>query len=136
MFTIAVGVVAVPAVSIGLAEEFAHWKAVHNKSYGSVEQHASALQAFVENDQIIAATNAQNLSYWLGHNLFSDLTLQEFSSTYLVSGLGDSVKAVLRSQPVDYDLANAKAPAAGAAIDWVKMGAVTPVKNQGQCGSW
>ena len=84
-------------------------------------------EAFLENDKIIAEHNAANSTYTLGHNQFSGLTLAEFKTMYLSSPM--PVKEGLRE--VDY---GTSAPHASS-VDWTTKGAVTPVKDQAQCGS-
>ncbi len=54
--------------------DFDAWRAQFHKSYATVEEEAAALAAFTSNSAIIAEHNAKGLSYWLGHNEFSDLT--------------------------------------------------------------
>ena len=73
-------------------------------------------------------TQKPGLSYTLGHNEFSDLSWDEFQAVY-VNGLNGNPH--LR-RPKNYvDLPKASSDS----VDWVSKGAVTPVKNQGQCGS-
>jgi hypothetical protein len=72
---------AAAAVGTGLpTQKFNAWATEHGKSYGAAGERQAALAAFAENDRIIAETNGHNLSYWLGHNQFSDLTLAQFSA--------------------------------------------------------
>ena len=69
-----------------------------------------------------------------GHNEFSDMSWEEFSKVY--TGVKDSDKYLRRSKNVNHALsAQAVKQAAPASIDWSKKNAVTPIKNQGQCGS-
>merc|ERR1711916_104313 len=66
----------------------------------------------------------------LGATQFSDMTLEEFQQLP-IRGLNPGLKAdlpYLGEHEVDATLE-------AGAIDWVSKGAVTPVKNQGQCGS-
>ena len=89
-----------------------------------------SFEAFEANDKLIAAHNdAGNSTYTLGHNQFSGLTLAEFKAMYLSAPM--PAKEGLRE--VDYGVADVSTLASS--VDWVKAGAVTPVKNQGQCGS-
>jgi C1A family cysteine protease len=83
---------------------------------------------FKANVKIIDEHNAKQLSYTLGVNEFADLSWDEFASAHLGynagSRFGSSAKVPF---PEIADVADS--------IDWVSKGAVTPVKNQQQCGS-
>merc|ERR1712238_156344 len=74
----------------------------------------------------MAEHNAQNEHQsTVGHNQFSDWTDAEYKKL-----LGfKSQKGLLRDE-VELDTSNL-----ADSVDWVTKGAVTPVKNQGQCGS-
>merc|ERR1719385_488603 len=63
-------------------------------------------------------------SYWLGVNQFADLTNDEFVDLHTGFRSVEGMETA--------DLSNVKAPLT---MDWRDNGAVTPVKNQGQCGS-
>jgi C1A family cysteine protease len=66
------------------------------------------------------------VTHEVGHNLFSDWTESEFNS--MMGFRSDMVKA---EKNIGY-FAPAVLPSY---VDWVAAGAVTPVKNQKQCGS-
>ena len=108
---------------------FDAWKTEHGKEYSSAYAETKAFRAFAHNEEKIAAHNALGLSYTLGHNEYSDLTADEF----FAGRLGFNATAAhrpagnLHVTPPDF--------VAPDAVDWVAKGAVTPVKNQGQCGS-
>jgi hypothetical protein len=77
-----------PATEVALTElsvvsKFATFKADFAKTYATTELEASAEAAFIANDIIINEHNAKGLSYWLGHNEFSDMTWEEFKSKYV-----------------------------------------------------
>jgi len=69
------------------------------------------------------------VSFEIGENQFTDLTLEEFAAQLtLQSGSAPAGVAYLG----EHVSSGAEAPAD---IDWSTKGAVSPVKNQGQCGS-
>ena len=75
----------------------------------------------------IAAHNADKTqTYTVGVNQFTDLTQEEFASIYLT--------AKVNTQYTNEVQARTMADAPLGDIDWTAK-AVTPVKNQGQCGS-
>merc|ERR1719449_126515 len=103
------------------------------KTYKDSEVDAKFAQ-WVKNDEFIASTNAKSLSYTVGHNEFSDMAWEDFREVY--TGYKDSAKYLRRTKNVNEALLDADAKAAApASIDWTTKNAVTPVKNQGQCGS-
>jgi Cathepsin propeptide inhibitor domain (I29) len=89
----------------------------------------------------IQSHNAQKLSYTLGHNQFSDMTLDEF---HRYNHLGKYSPGIL-SPRKKTSLPNGETNAVSAtklrkrflrdfpeSVDWVEKGAVVPVKNQGK----
>jgi C1A family cysteine protease len=83
---------------------------------------------WVDNNEFIQEINERNLSYTLGHNQFSGMNREEFREYLLRSPL------LLEDRPtIQHNFLREKS--SPASVDWVKAGAVTPVKDQGQCGS-
>jgi len=73
--------------------------------------------------------NEQGASWTLGVNAFADMSWDQFRSKYL--GYKYIINNYARSQNTE----QSNVAAAPASINWATKGAVTPVKDQGQCGS-
>jgi hypothetical protein len=79
--TAAAALLTAGALSVATPRErtlFSAWASRFNKEYASLDAEASALQAFLVNDALIAQKNEQHLSYTLAQNEFSDMTAKEF----------------------------------------------------------
>jgi len=93
----------------------------YSKSY-SQAQFAQRYNVFKSNMDFVDSWN-QLGRHTVAINKFADLTVKEFSAIY--NGLN-----VISSAPYEY------VPSATAdTVDWRTKGAVTPIKDQGQCGS-
>jgi len=94
-------------------------------------EHDLRFAIFKRNLDKIKAHNKQGHSWTMGVNQFSDMTPDEFRK-YTACVYGNSTAKSLGPKfqaPADW---NKTAPSS---VDWVSQGAVTPIKNQGSCGS-
>lgn len=106
---------------------FGAWKKVHNKVYDSPFEHAVRQRVFESNAQLVSAhNNDPSASFTMELNQFADTTWEEFKQWYL--GNPQTCSATHGGSHITYsDVPDEK--------DWRIDGAVSPVKNQGKCGS-
>ncbi|XP_073004267.1 cysteine protease XCP1-like [Typha latifolia] len=113
-----------------LIELFESWMSKHGKSYAGFEEKLRRFEVFKDNLMHIDETNKKTSSYWLGLNEFADLSHEEFKEMYL------GIKGGLpRRRDVSSTFKYQDVVDIPKSVDWRKNGAVTNVKNQGQCGS-
>lgn len=115
-------------VSVSDIKTFVEWSIQHGKQYATSEEKAHRLALFVKALTKVNIHNSKNLSYRIGLNQFSDMEIEEVKAKHF--GLAKSPSDEIRD--IDYSLLNG-VPSND--VDWVSKGAVTPVKNQGDCGS-
>eukprot|EP01018_Ginkgo_biloba_P035980 Gb_19134 [translate_table: standard] len=114
-----------------LSKLFGLWRSRHGKMYQSHHEEAKRLQIFKGNLEYIHAHNSRNSStYWLGLNKFADLTNEEFRARYL-----GKIHKKRRNWNVKQSDFESVSDQTSTSIDWREKGAVTAVKNQGDCGS-
>ena len=125
-----VDVPSVPSITTNVTAVFEDWKVNNSKNYESDVEHMYRFSVFSENYNHIQFKNSLKRNIILGLNKFADLTNEEFKATHLngyaprprmPSAFPNEDIRILTSLPTE--------------VDWVAKGAVTPVKNQGQCGS-
>ena len=105
------------------------WKTQHKKTYTASEE-LIRYGIFVENYLKINRLNAESDSARYALNKFADLTATEFKLKHATGGLYEPHKKFVASNSLTATIGNLPD-----SVDWRNKGAVTPVKDQGQCGS-
>jgi Papain family cysteine protease/Cathepsin propeptide inhibitor domain (I29) len=106
---------------------FENWNAKFEKSYDSPAEKLYRLSVFVKGLRMIKIHNASGATYTQGLNKFSTMTTEEFK----IKMLGRKGSFTAESEKVTPNPINPTP----ISTDWRTKGAVTPVKDQGQCGS-
>ena len=108
----------------GLFQDFVH---KFDKSYSNLVEFEKRFDIFRDNLHYIGEQNGMNNKYELGVTRFADLTLDEFSSFN-----GIKLGGPFSSPCNKFSSSSSSVPTS---YDWRDHNAVTPVKDQGQCGS-
>jgi cathepsin F len=116
-------------VSADLVEDnFGHWVEVYGKSYDSEAEYDYRLGVYRSNFAVIDSLNQREGKTIYGITKFMDLTPEEFSQKYLIP----EGKVVKKEKPM---VPLPEATDIPVRFDWNEKKAVTPVYDQGQCGS-
>ncbi|CAN6699151.1 unnamed protein product [Malus baccata var. baccata] len=106
---------------------FARFAHRYGKKYESAEEMKLRYEIFLENKKLIRSTNRKGLSYTLAVNRFADWSWEEFARHRL--GAAQNCSATTKG---NHKLTDAVLPESK---NWKEEGIVTPVKDQGHCGS-
>lgn len=114
-----------------LIDTFEDWVHKYEVKFHDEIHFSSVYRIWTENNNFIEKINSMNLSYTLGHNQFSGMDEVQFRN-YL--GYENSAN-ILKTQYLRGFTESMLEASLPTSINWVEKGAVTPVKDQGQCGS-
>jgi KDEL-tailed cysteine endopeptidase len=114
-------------VSAETAISFENWSQAHGKTYSCPAEKFYRLNVFAHNFEMIKAHNASGSTFTMALNQFADMTAEEFKTKML--------GYIPSDQPKNFALSASPLTQVPTSVDWRTSGIVTPVKNQGQCGS-
>nr|BAN33745.1 cysteine protease a [Symplocarpus renifolius] len=115
---------------------FEGWLVEHHKSYGGdLTEKKRRFEIFKDNLRFIDEHNRleNNYSYTVGLTVFADLTNEEYKSTYLGTFTPTSEEEFSSHVSDRYQVRVGQT--LPTSVDWRTEGAITPIKNQGGCGS-
>ncbi|CAI9099951.1 OLC1v1036853C1 [Oldenlandia corymbosa var. corymbosa] len=111
---------------VSMMQKHEQWMVQYGRVYKDDAEKASRYNIFKKNVEYIESFNkAGTKSYKLGINKFADLTNEEFTSARNKYKPRECKGTLFRYENLS---------AVPASMDWRKKGAVTPIKDQGQCG--
>jgi hypothetical protein len=110
-------------------DAFVSWMQKYDKSYAP-EEFFYRYNTFKSNYDFVERHNAGNYTWTVELNKFADLSIGEFKNIYL----GYKPELSRSANHIGlYDMKIGAYP--DGSLDWVAKGAVTGIKDQGQCGS-
>jgi len=116
---------------------FTNFMKEHGKTYADEDEMMSRYYVFSDNVERILEHNAKGYAWKMAVNKYADMTHEEFRE-HVHQGCfvhGDSVHKSLRMASTCSKFVGQPSSSVPESLDWREKGAVTPVKDQGQCGS-
>ncbi|KAK3446130.1 hypothetical protein EUGRSUZ_A01887 [Eucalyptus grandis] len=113
-----------------MEDRYESWLARYNRTYKSRAERLLRFQIYQANVLYVDFINRLPLPFKLTDNGFADMTNVEFKATYLGFHRRTNRRTDMETNVTDET--DGDMPES---FDWRKEGAVTPVKDQGQCGS-
>jgi len=111
--------------------KFVEFMQTYKKTY-SQDEFQAKYAVFKQNLDFVSSHNAETAGYAVAMNEFGDLTAKEFAAIY--NGLKYKHNPDKKIE-LPKELQNVDVAALPTTVNWVTKGAVTGIKNQGQCGS-
>lgn len=114
-------------------ELFQRWKDKHGKAYKHTEEAERRFRNFKNNLEYVVEKKNNPGGHVVGLNKFADMSNEEFREIYLKKIQKPIGKAIGNAKSnLHKTVQSCEAPSS---LDWRKRGIVTPVKDQGSCGT-
>jgi C1A family cysteine protease len=119
------------AISVPFLEKFENWVQKFQIRFSDEHNFYDVLQKWITNNRYIDLVNSENRGYTLGLNQFAGMDEFDFIQYVMKNNRRtDVVDISIREQSL-----NVSKSSIPHSVNWVSAGAVTHVKDQGQCGS-
>lgn len=119
----------VPSTADSLTDEFQKWMKEHGVKYNSKAEELKRFAVFKANYLFVEASNHNpQVGFTLALNKYADMTNDEFLAKFT----GYTPLSTGQTS-TSFRYGDATVPSS---IDWRSLGAVTDVKDQGQCGEY
>ena len=121
-------------------DRFENWVNKFHIKILNEEHYLAIYNKWLSNDKYIEEINNKNLTFTLGHNQFSGMDSSEFREYIGFINFNqpyenfDEVESIESSEQYN-NLRGLTLADVPSSVNWVTKGAVTGVKDQGQCGS-
>ncbi|KAI9071802.1 hypothetical protein K1719_046234 [Acacia pycnantha] len=113
-----------------MQERHEQWMIQHGRVYKDIQEKEKRFNIFKQNVEYIEGFNRDGTKpYKLGLNQFADLTNEEFTASRN-RFKGHMCSSITRTPSFTYE----NVSGVPSSVDWRQQGAVTPIKNQGECG--
>ncbi|KAK4268179.1 hypothetical protein QN277_024867 [Acacia crassicarpa] len=113
-----------------MQERHEQWMIQYGKVYKDIQEKEKRFNIFQQNVEYIEGFNRDGTKpYKLGLNQFADLTNEEFTASRN-RFKGHMCSSITRTPSFKYE----NVTDMPSSVDWRQQGAVTPIKNQGECG--
>ena len=115
-----------------MVERHERWMAEYGRVYEDAAEKARRFEVFKDNVAFVESFNAnKNNKFWLGVNQFADLITEEFQANKVFKPISAEKVPI-----TGFQYENLSVSALPTDADWRTKGAVTPIKNQVQCGTY
>jgi len=114
---------------------FSYWTSKYNKKYSSDEEYQRKMKIFFDNIERVNQLNLANDGATYAINQFADMSKEEFRNFPCGGPLTSKRLGNKKLNVTMYDRSKIPTLDLPVSWDWTTKGAVTPIKNQGMCGS-